>query len=100
MGDTLSMRPIVLLSISSSINSGHKTFFFFIVFIVLSGIKKSSSSANDADILLQVSDMPNDICISMLSDDDFSEVTVLVEVPLPLLYLTCFFELCWAINGV
>ncbi|KAM7474530.1 hypothetical protein LguiB_021773 [Lonicera macranthoides] len=46
--------------------------------VQVTGTKKSSSCANGADILLQVSDMPNDICISMLSDDDFSEWSVIL----------------------
>ncbi|GFY94677.1 hypothetical protein Acr_10g0000620 [Actinidia rufa] len=37
-------------------------------------IKKTSLEANNTETLLQVSNMSKDICISMLSDDNFSEV--------------------------
>jgi hypothetical protein len=44
----------------------------------LSGIKEASSSGKiHSEILLQASSVPADICISMLSDSDFTEVTKL-----------------------
>ncbi|KAK6945530.1 SWIB/MDM2 domain [Dillenia turbinata] len=43
--------------------------------VQVKGIKKSSSTSQiNSEVLLQVSHLPTDIPISMLSDDDFSEV--------------------------
>ncbi|PSS19015.1 Plus-3 domain, subgroup protein [Actinidia chinensis var. chinensis] len=41
--------------------------------VQVTGIKKTSLEANNTETLLQVSNMSKDICISMLSDDNFSE---------------------------
>ncbi|XP_059648286.1 uncharacterized protein At5g08430-like isoform X2 [Cornus florida] len=39
----------------------------------VTGIKKASSGENNTEVLLQISNMPEDIRICMLSDDDLSE---------------------------
>lgn len=40
------------------------------------GVKKTSSGENSPGILLEVSNISTDIRIDMLSDDNFSEVTI------------------------